>query len=254
MAEPSASAAESHGSLWTPPPAGAAVRENVIIDVGSALLEGRIQVPPQPIAAAIVAHSSENPASPTTVFLAGILNAHRIATVVVDLVTVSEATVSDALDHVDESEVELLGSRLVRAQRGLRARPRLAGLPFGYLGIAAAAGAALWAAAGDETVSAVVAYGPRPDSAGPRLMAVTAPTLLVVGSRDPSALRRNERALAMLGHGPRLDVVPEPRYFADSVVLEALAQRAAQWFVTHCDRPCDPGRRQSGTPQAQYRH
>src|SRR3972149_3737497 len=64
----------------------------------------------------------------------------------------------------------------VRGQRGVR------GLPVGYFGASTGAAAALWAAGEPGArVAAIVSRGGRPDLAGPRLGARTAPTLLIVG-------------------------------------------------------------------------
>jgi hypothetical protein len=58
----------------------------------------------------------------------------------------------------------------------------------GYFGASTGAAAALWAAATDPAVAAVVSRGGRLDLAAPCLEQVRAPTLLVVGGRDAVVL------------------------------------------------------------------
>lgn len=216
-------------ALWTPPPIGPVFDDDVVIDAGTALLTGHLHVPAQPLGAVVISHGSETGQfGPINRFLAAVLGMHRLATLGVDLLTTPET-----VDHLDRIDVELPGSRLLRVKHWLSSNPHVGPLPLGYFGTGSAAGATLWAAAGDDAVSAVVAHGPRPDAAGPRLLGVTAPTLLIVGAHDEHALHHNELTLSLLGHRPHLEVVPEPRYFADSRVLEAAAQLAAAWFADH---------------------
>ena len=70
----------------------------------------------------------------------------------------------------------LLAGRLADATGWLRGQPETQGLAVGYFGASTGAAAALWAAAEpDARIAAVVSRGGRPDLAGPRLPAVTAP-------------------------------------------------------------------------------
>ena len=80
----------------------------------------------------------------------------------------------------------------------------------------------------------VVARGGRPDRAGAALPRVRAPTLLLVGSRDPEVLALNEAALARLTCLKRLVVVPGASHlFEEPGTLEAVAQHATRWFQEH---------------------
>jgi pimeloyl-ACP methyl ester carboxylesterase len=63
---------------------------------------------------------------------------------------------------------------------------------------------------------------------------VRAPTLLLVGSRDPEVLALNEAALARLTCVKRLVVVPGASHlFEEPGTLETVAQHAARWFREH---------------------
>ena len=84
---------------------------------------------------------------------------------------------------------------------------------FGYFGASTGAAAALVAAAErPDVVSAVVSRGGRPDLAGPALMRVRAPTLLIVGGNDVQAIQLNRAALAQLRCEKQLAIVPGATY------------------------------------------
>jgi len=105
-------------------------------------------------------------------------------------------------------------------------------LPVGYFGASTGAGAALWAAAGDPGVAAVVSRGGRPDLAGPRLGEVASPTLLIVGSRDPVVLDLNREAKAALRAECRLEVVEGATHlFEEPGAMEQVARLARDWFL-----------------------
>jgi putative phosphoribosyl transferase len=93
----------------------------------------------------------------------------------------------------------------------------------------------LWAATeADTEIAAVVSRGGRPDLAGPRLSAVTAPTLLIVGGRDDVVLDLNRQAYARLRCECRLEVVPGATHlFEEPGTLQAAAELARDWFSGH---------------------
>lgn len=101
-------------------------------------------------------------------------------------------------------------------------------------------GAALWAAAYlGPRISAVVVRGGRPDLARAKLPAVTAPTLLLVGSEDTHVLELNHLALQMMGasDSSQIVVVPEAGHlFEGPGQLEQVAELAVQWFRSHMGR------------------
>jgi len=94
----------------------------------------------------------------------------------------------------------LLAGRLVKVTGWLRAQLRAARAAVGYFGTCTGAAAALRAATEPGTgIAAVVPCGGRPDLARPRLAAVTAPTLLIVGGHDDVVLYLNRRAQRSYG-------------------------------------------------------
>ena len=76
--------------------------------------------------------------------------------------------------------------------------------------------------------------GGRPDLADDELPNVIAPTLLIVGQRDPVVLELNRTAARQLSGPHRIDIVPAASHlFEEPGALESVATLAAEWFVEH---------------------
>jgi hypothetical protein len=130
-------------------------------------------------------------------------------------------------------DIGLLARRLGGVTGWLRAQPRAAGAAIGYFGASTGAAAALWAAAEPGAdIAAVVSRGGRPDLAGPRLAAVTAPVMLIVGGRDEVVLDLNRRAQAELRCENDLAVVPATHLFQEPGTRAAAAGLARDWFLS----------------------
>jgi putative phosphoribosyl transferase len=206
--------------------------DDVTIAAGDVLLRGHFVVPAAPRGVVVFVHGSGSSRhSPRNRYVAEVLNDARLTTLLFDLLTPQEES-----DRANVFDIELLARRLGDATRWVRARPESAGLAVGYFGASTGAAAALWAAAGDPNVAAVVSRGGRPDLAGPRLEAVTAPTLLIVGGNDEVVLGLNREALARLAGERDLAVVPGATHlFEEPGALQAAAELARGWFVDHLD-------------------
>ncbi|GAA3713050.1 hypothetical protein GCM10022224_093220 [Nonomuraea antimicrobica] len=168
--------------------------------------------------------------SPRNRYVAGALNESGLGTLLFDLLTPEEEG-----DRRNVFDIGLLAGRLLESTAWVRAQPEAAGLPIGYFGASTGAAAALWAAAEpDNAVAAIVSRGGRPDLAGDRLALVRAPTLLIVGGRDPLVVELNEEAQRRLRADSRITVVPGATHlFEEPGALEAVAGHARDWFVTH---------------------
>jgi putative phosphoribosyl transferase len=160
--------------------------------------------------------------------VAEVLQRAGLATMLFDLLTLVEAG-----ERSNVFDVELLAGRLLAATRVARAE--LPELPLGYFGASTGAAAALWAATEPESEPrAVVSRGGRPDLAWPRLDRVAAPTLLIVGARDPEVLELNRSAQARLGGEHRLEIVAGATHlFEEPGSLEQVAELARDWFAAH---------------------
>lgn len=228
------------GDRADPPPTGSARDEEVVVDAGGVRLPGHLSVPAGAHAVVLFAHGSGSSRhSPRNRFVAEVLRHAGLGTLLFDLLTTPEE-----VDRRNVFDVELLASRLLAATTWVRSPGGLAGAHVGYFGASTGAAAALWAAADPGArVGAVVSRGGRPDLAGPRLGAVRAPTLLIVGGYDDLVLRLNEEARTeMRAATVELAVVPGASHlFEEPGTLEQAATLARDWFLRHLARAPDRG-------------
>ncbi len=213
----------------TPPPL---VRdEELSVLTGTGRLAGRLTVPRGARGLVLFAHGSGSSRhSPRNRFVAQELNRAGLGTLLLDLLTPAEE-----VTRASVFDVERLATRLSAVARQVSSERDLEHLPVGYLGASTGAAAALIAAAEPTArVAAVVSRGGRPDLAGSRLPLVQAPTLLVVGGRDPVVLDLNRRALASLQCHHRLSVVPGATHlFEEAGALQSVAELAKDWFIRY---------------------
>ena len=203
----------------------------VVVQSGSVQLAGHVTVPDHACGVVVFAHGSgSSRLSPRNRYVASVLNGRGLATVLVDLLSVDEES-----ERARVFDISLLARRLVDVTTWLRTNEGLARLRVGYFGASTGAGAALWAASESGVdIAAVVSRGGRPDLAGPRLAAVTAPTLLIVGGDDPVVLDLNRAAQAQMRCESRLVVVPGATHlFEEPGTLQVAAEAARDWFVEH---------------------
>lgn len=205
--------------------------EEVEVAAGPVLLAGHLTLPENATGIVVFAHGSGSSRhSPRNRYVATMLNKAGLATLLFDLLTVEEES-----DRANVFDISMLARRLVDVTDWLRTEADLAHLPVGYFGASTGAGAALWAAAEPNAeIAAVVSRGGRPDLAGPRLGAVIAPTLLIVGGRDDVVLDLNRQAQAQLHCENHLVVVPGATHlFEEPGTLQAAAEVARDWFTRH---------------------
>ena len=205
-----------------------AALEEVTIDLGGTRLGGRLTIPEHAKAVVVFAHGSGSSRhSPRNRYVAEVLNDARLATLLFDLLTPDEER-----DRANVFDIDLLGHRLAAATTWLRDTARV-DMPVGYFGASTGAAAALWAAAepGADPF-AVVSRGGRPDLAGPRLPAVKAPTLLIVGGRDDAVLNLNRQAQEQMHSETKLEVVRGAGHlFEEPGALQQAAALARDWFA-----------------------
>ncbi|MGW2182302.1 phosphoribosyltransferase family protein [Streptomyces sp. NPDC001732] len=209
------------------------VPEDREVDVraGAMVLRGQLTVPAGARGIVVFAHGSGSSRhSPRNRFVAAGLNRAGLGTLLFDLLTEDEEA-----NRANVFDTGLLAQRLADATVWLRGQPEADGHAVGYFGASTGAAAALWAAAEPGTrIAAVVSRGGRPDLAGPRLPAVTAPTLLIVGGHDQLVLDLNQEAQARLRCESRLAVVPGATHlFEEPGALEKVTDLARDWFTDH---------------------
>ncbi len=201
---------------------------------GHIRLAGYLTVPENAPQIVVFAHGSGSSRhSPRNRHVAGVLTGAGLGTLLFDLLTPAEER-----DRANVFDIGLLAGRLAEVTSWLRAQPPAANAAIGYFGASTGAAAALWAAAEPGAgIAAVVSRGGRPDLARPRLAAVTAPTLLIVGGHDEVVLDLNRRAQKELRCENDLAVVPGASHlFEEPGTLDAAAGLARDWFISHLTR------------------
>lgn len=167
--------------------------------------------------------------------VAGRLQLHGIATLLFDLLTVEEQAI-DRASRRHRFDIALLTERLQDATLWVQSQPGLGKAPVGYFGASTGSAAALIAAARlDGQIAAVVSRGGCVDLAGPvALAAVTAPTLLVVGTQDHGVVDINRKAFQCLRCEKQLTLVPDAGHlFEEPGAIEHVAEACLSWFRTH---------------------
>ena len=194
-------------------------------------LQGQLHLPVPARGVVLFAHGSGSSRhSPRNRYVAGVLQQAGLGTLLLDLLTPAEER-----NRANVFDIELLARRLSAATDWLATRQDTAACTVGYFGASTGAGAALWAASEPTArIDAVVSRGGRPDLAGPRLSAVRAPTLLIVGSYDHEVLELNRKAKSMMRCPNQLAVVQGATHlFEEPGTLAAAAILARDWFVDY---------------------
>jgi putative phosphoribosyl transferase len=209
----------------------AARAQAVRIDVDQGAIDGDFVLPDAPAGVVVFAHGSGSSRhSPRNRQVAATLHEAGIGTLLLDLLTAEEERV-DLETRELSFDIALLAGRLSAATTWLLGQPERA--PLGYFGASTGAAAALVAAAElPDVTRAVVSRGGRPDLAGSAALgSVRAPTLLIVGERDPVVLELNLRALDELAVEKELEIVPGATHlFEEPGTLEQVATLARDWF------------------------
>lgn len=210
---------------------GRPVAHDLQMPVPGGSVAGQLTVPEPAAGLVVFAHGSGSSRhSPRNRYVASVLEEGGIATLLFDLLTPAEER-----DRRNVFDIDLLAERLLEVTRLVQSREDVGALPIGYFGASTGAAAALSAAARQPgAIAAVVSRGGRPDLAGPELAQVTAPTLLLVGGLDHVVIELNRTALTQLGGGGALEEIPDATHlFEEPGTLEAVAERARDWFALH---------------------
>jgi dienelactone hydrolase len=209
------------------------VEERLVqVPAGTVTLEGNLTLPEEAQAIVLFAHGSGSSRhSPRNRYVARVLNEAKLATLLIDLLTLHEEVIDTRTAHL-RFDIDLLAERLVDATDWLTQFPDTKHLPIGYFGTSTGAAAALAAAAvRPDVVGAVVSRGGRPDLAGSALPRVRAPTLLIVGGDDGQVIELNRAALAQLCCEKQLVIVPAATHlFEEPGALDEVARLARDWF------------------------
>lgn len=204
----------------------------VHIPHGDIFIEGLLELPQSPAGLAglvLFAHGSgSSHHSPRNNYVASVLQAAGIGTLLMDLLTPEEDS-----NYETRFDIPLLTRRLLAATAWIKERADCHNLPLGYFGASTGAAAALQAAAKlDGKIAAVVSRGGRPDLAGADSLAeVASPTLLLVGGEDDVVIDLNQRAAVHMRCTQRLTIIPGATHlFEEPGTLEEVAHQATAWF------------------------
>jgi putative phosphoribosyl transferase len=180
--------------------------------------------------------------SPRNRLVAAEMQVAGFATLLFDLLTPAEATEDEATSRL-RFDIPLLTARVSAVTQWIATDPRTRNLRIGYFGASTGAAAALAAAAEHpELVGAVVSRGGRPDLVPSSTLArVSAPVLLLVGSRDEEVVRLNRSVLRQLSSA-QLAVIPRATHlFEEPGTLEEVSRLAAGWFAGHLQADASSG-------------
>jgi len=200
-------------------------------------LEGMISIPEEPKGLVVFVHGSgSSHSSVRNQYVAQTLQDAGLATLLFDLLTVSEETIDLRTRHL-RFDIDLLAKRTTGVLEWLDLQPFAYGLRRGLFGASTGAAAALIAAAElPERVDAIVSRGGRPDLAVEALPKVETPTLLIVGGFDEAVIDLNEQALSQIPPetDKKLMIVPGASHlFEEPGTLEQAAELARDWFLAH---------------------
>jgi fermentation-respiration switch protein FrsA (DUF1100 family) len=215
-------------ALRAKPPQSESIERLVHVPADGVTLEGALVIPMDARGVVLFAHGSGSSRhSPRNNYVARVLQAGALGTLLIDLLTEREdATYETRFD------IDLLARRLTATTEWLGAQPATQHLDMGYFGASTGAAAALRAAADvGSRIKAIVSRGGRPDMAESALDRVQAPTLLIVGGRDDVVIELNQLAFDRLRGVKELVIVPGATHlFEEPGALEEVSRLAARWF------------------------
>ena len=213
----------------------------VSVKLGSVSLQAEIVLPEDSQGIVIFAHGSGSSCYNTrNRYLAHMLRqSGRMATILVDLLTKEEEAIDLRSAHFRNS-INFLATRLVSITDWFIDNSMTNNLKIGYFGDCVAGGAALLAAAQRPTVvEALVARSGETCLTSKVLSYVQAPTLLIVGGCDISAITMNEDAMTKIQTPKKqLEVIPGATYqFQEPGALDEVARLASCWFKYYLTSP-----------------
>ena len=207
------------------------VERTVRIPTAGVRLDGDLALPvAQPRGVVLFAHGSgSSRRSPRNRRVASVLQESGWATLLMDLLTPQEEQI-DLRTRELRFDIPRLAERLTGAADWLGQQNDTAQLPLALFGASTGAAAALITAAErPERVRLVISRGGRPDLAGDALARVQAPTLLIVGERDPEVRQLNRKAAAVMRAPVSIEVVPAATHlFEEPGGLEAVIDLAVR--------------------------
>lgn len=193
---------------------------------------GILEIPPNAQSIIIFAHGpGKSCLSPRNRVVARSLLQKGFAVLLPDLSDHDDDGCETGAPH-DSDYINRIASRLTAILDWLAENPQTRGLRIGLFGARTGAAAAMIAAAKrPRLVRAVISRGGRPDLADGLLEQVLAPTLMIVGAKDPDHIGHNREACGKMHDKPMLEVIQGANHlFAEPGMLERVASISYLWF------------------------
>ena len=213
----------------------------VQVAAGALLLDSNLSIPEDAHGMVLLAQGSTNLESDSSFpDIAGALYEAGLATLMVHLLTGDEETLDQETQYF-RFNVTILHQRIIHIAEWLLETPETQNLSIGYFGNGPTGGAALVAAAErPDLVHAIVATNARTDLAEPYFARVQAPTYLIAGENDSSAVRMNRRALAQIpakieGYNKIELIAGATGLFETAYLVQKVAELACVWFGRHLE-------------------
>ena len=198
--------------------------EPVLVWTGKVMLEGRLAVPPEPAAVAILASVPALPDQERDARLIAELYDLHVASLYVPLLTEEELQFDSRTSHF-RHDADFLAQRLIDIAQWVARNRETKDLPIGLVGSSgSAAGAIVAASLRPKLIVTVVSIDGRTDLAIDSLRELKVPTLLIV--KDMPVLRMNREALTKIRADRRIEIV----HGTDCAAIDCVARKTAQWL------------------------
>ena len=209
------------------------IKDIISIPLSGLKLDAELVIPENAIGLVVFSHGSgSSRLSPRNKFVASVMHQHRLATLLVDLLTIEE----DKL-YENRFDIDLISGRLIQITNWLNDDERTKKLKIGYFGASTGAASALRAASFiGKGVNCIVSRGGRPDLAIECLEKIEIPVLFIVGELDKEVLDLNKTAMMHLHATKALEIIPGATHlFEETGTLEKVAELAAMWYNKYID-------------------
>lgn len=217
------------------------MRESLVhITTNNVVLEGNLAMPAYCQGIVLFAHGSGSSRfSVRNRFVADALHKHKLATLLIDLLTQQEEAIDRVTRHL-RFDISLLTERLTGAVDWLTLNELTQNLRIGLFGASTGAAAAIRTAAlRPDAVRTIVSRGGRPDLAGQKaLHSLRVPGLFLVGGQDTQVITLNQQAIQLIQAPIHLSIIPGATHlFSEPGALENVAEQAANWFSQYLNLP-----------------
>ena len=196
------------------------------------LKNGILEIPPNANSIIVFVHGpGRRCLSPRNRLVARCLVHRGFAVALPDLAD-QDADHFDSVSPDDSQYLDRIATRLTAVIDWLAKNPRTRGMHIGLFGARTGAAAAMIAAARrPKLVRAVISRGGRPDLAQDQLKHVHAPTLMIVGAKDPVHITHNRHAGGAMHKKPMIEVVQGANHlFSEPGMIDKVASMACLWF------------------------